>query len=231
VNCYILFGDGACSGNPGPGGWGVILLNPFERLVTESGGASLSTTNNIMELTALLEGLKLVLRSAQRPAQVKVYFDSQYVLKGSSEWIKGWKNRGWKKSDGTEVANLNLWQSIDEILEELKKQKVVIQWHYVEAHAGIPANERVDEIAVGFSKNSPPELYKGEMSSYSVSLDVSGPRGEPVYLSLVNGVLKEHLSWEECQKEVSGKKGAKFKKIKNNLERSAILSSWGVNPK
>lgn len=138
-----LFTDGACSGNPGPGGWGAILrCKGKEREL--SGGAE-NTTNNKMELTAVIEGLKAL----KFPCEVTLYTDSKYVADGLTlGWAEGWKARGWKKKDGKPALNPELW---DELLTLYHTHKVKIVW--LKGHAGHPENERCDALAVAQSKN------------------------------------------------------------------------------
>ena len=131
-----IWTDGACSGNPGPGGWGAILRYGANQ--KELRGGEALTTNNRMELTAVIEAL----RALKRRSTVEVYTDSQYVQKGISEWLPGWKARGWKTADKKPVKNADLWQ----VLEELAKQHDV-SWHWVRGHNGHPGNERADALA------------------------------------------------------------------------------------
>jgi ribonuclease HI len=132
----IIHTDGACSGNPGPGGWGAILT--FGDREKELFGGETQTTNNRMELM----GAIVALESLTRPCPVVLYTDSQYVQKGISEWIHGWKKRGWKKSDGKPVINADLWQRLD-----LAAQSHKVDWRWVRGHNGDPMNERADELA------------------------------------------------------------------------------------
>jgi len=131
-----VFTDGACRGNPGPGGWGVILRAKGRE--KELWGGEAATTNNRMELTAVIRALEAL----TRPSRVSVYTDSQYVQKGISEWIHSWKRRGWKTADKNPVKNEDLWRRLDELaaLHE-------VEWHWVRGHSGHPENERADELA------------------------------------------------------------------------------------
>jgi ribonuclease HI len=131
-----IFTDGACRGNPGPGGWGV-LLRSGEREKELYGGAK-ETTNNRMELTAAIEGLTAL----RRPARVTLTTDSQYVRKGITEWITNWKKNGWKNSAKKPVANADLWQQLDALAAQHQ-----IDWRWVKGHSGHPDNERVDALA------------------------------------------------------------------------------------
>ncbi|CAN1524396.1 RnhA Ribonuclease HI [Burkholderiaceae bacterium] len=131
-----IWTDGACKGNPGPGGWGVLLkLGQIEK--TLHGGESL-TTNNRMEMMAVIEAL----RALKRPCNVTLHVDSQYVMKGMTEWIHGWKQRGWKTADKKPVKNADLWQLMS---DEVAKHE--IRWQWVKGHAGDPGNERADLLA------------------------------------------------------------------------------------
>jgi len=128
--------DGACRGNPGPGGWGAVLrAGPREK---EIWGGELSTTNNRMELTAAIRALE-ALRAA---CSVQVYTDSQYVRRGITEWLDQWKSRGWKTADRKPVKNEDLWRRLDELAA-----RHVVHWHWVRGHAGHPGNERADLLA------------------------------------------------------------------------------------
>ena len=131
-----LFTDGACRGNPGPGGWGVLLK--WGETTRELCGGAPETTNNRMELTAVLEGLRVL----KRTVRVRVHTDSKYVMDGISKWIHGWKKNGWKTSAKQPVKNVDLWQLLDE--ERLKHE---VEWRWVKGHAGHEGNERADQLA------------------------------------------------------------------------------------
>jgi len=131
-----IYTDGACSGNPGPGGWGALLrIGATEK---ELSGFDPATTNNRMELMAVIEAL----RALKRPVAARVHTDSQYVQKGISEWIHGWKRRGWKTADRQPVKNADLWQALDALTAGHS-----IEWLWVRGHAGHVENERVDALA------------------------------------------------------------------------------------
>ncbi len=131
-----LFTDGACSGNPGPGGWGAILR--FKGIEKELKGGEPQTTNNRMEMMAVIEGLAAL----TRPCVVEVYTDSEYVKKGMTEWLRGWKARGWKTADKKPVKNEDLWRRLDEAAARHQ-----VTWHWVRGHSGHPENERADQLA------------------------------------------------------------------------------------
>jgi len=131
-----LYTDGACKGNPGVGGWGVLIR--FGDHEKELCGGEPETTNNRMELTAVIEGL----RTLKRACRVRVHTDSQYVQKGIQEWLKNWKRKGWKTSAGQPVKNQDLWEALDRQATEHQ-----VEWHWVRGHAGHPENERADALA------------------------------------------------------------------------------------
>lgn len=131
-----IYTDGACSGNPGPGGWGAILR--FGEHEKEINGGEFETTNNRMELTAAIEALN----GLKRRCTVHLHTDSQYVKGGITEWIEGWKKNGWKTSAKKPVKNAELWQALEEACA-----KHDVHWHWVKGHAGHPDNERADELA------------------------------------------------------------------------------------
>ena len=134
-----LFTDGACSGNPGPGGWAFLLRHPESGKEIERAGAEPETTNNRMELTAVIEGLSAL----TAPSRVELYSDSQYTLKGLNEWLASWKRRGWRTSSKKPVKNEDLWRRLDELAQSHE-----IHFHWIRGHDGHPENERVDQLAV-----------------------------------------------------------------------------------
>ena len=131
-----IYTDGACRGNPGPGGWGVLLR--YENKEKEISGAELATTNNRMELTAAIQSLNALKKSCN----VSLYTDSKYVQNGITTWIKNWRIRNWKTSSGSPVKNKDLWQQLD-----LALKRHQVDWHWVQGHSGHIFNERVDELA------------------------------------------------------------------------------------
>jgi ribonuclease HI len=131
-----IYSDGACRGNPGPGGWGAVLLAGAHE--KELRGSEPMTTNNRMELTAAIRGLAAL----NRPCDVILYTDSQYVRKGITEWLSQWKARDWRTADKKPVKNVDLWQALEREIERHH-----IEWHWVKGHAGVPGNERADRLA------------------------------------------------------------------------------------
>ena len=134
-----LFTDGACSGNPGPGGWAYILRHPASGAEREDAGGEKHTTNNRMELLAVINGL----RALSSPSRVEVYSDSQYVLNGLNEWMDNWKKRGWKTAGKKPVKNQDLWEMLDEL-----RATHDLTYHWIKGHNEHPENERADRMAV-----------------------------------------------------------------------------------
>lgn len=139
MNEVVIYTDGACKGNPGPGGWGVLLRAP-DGSEKELFGGERETTNNRMEMMAVIEALSAL----KRPCDVVLHLDSQYVLKGITEWLTGWKAKGWKTSTKQPVKNVDLWQRLDQLVSTCGH---TIDWRWVKGHAGDPGNERADALA------------------------------------------------------------------------------------
>lgn len=142
-----LFTDGACSGNPGPGGWAYILRHPASGKTVEGSGGEAGTTNNRMELTAVISGLEAL----KKRSRVEIVTDSEYVAKGCRDWLPGWKRNGWKRREGKKLKplkNEEIWRKLDELLA-----KHEVSFTVVRGHAGHPENERCDELAVEASMN------------------------------------------------------------------------------
>ena len=136
MSTVVIYTDGACRGNPGPGGWGATL--EMGEHFRELSGAEAMTTNNRMELMAVISALEAL----KRPVPIKLYTDSEYVRRGITEWLKSWKARGWKTADRKPVKNQDLWERLDAIASHHE-----IEWHWVKGHSGVPGNERVDRLA------------------------------------------------------------------------------------
>ncbi len=143
----MIFSDGACTGNPGPGGWGSVIVYP-DGHIQELGGGNPETTNNRMEMVGALRGLSSL--EAPVDTDIEMFTDSTYVIRGITQWIWGWRSRGWKTAEGKEVNNRDLWEELAKQVARLKP--ATIHWRYVRGHTGVPGNERCDEISVAFSK-------------------------------------------------------------------------------
>ena len=136
MKTVIIYTDGACRGNPGPGGWGVLI--EYGELSKQLYGGDVSTTNNKMELTAAIMALKEI----KEPCEIILYTDSKYVLQGIEEWIHNWKKRGWRGANKKQVKNIDLWKELDEL-----RDKHNIKWNWVKGHSGDPGNETADMLA------------------------------------------------------------------------------------
>ena len=233
----IIYADGASSGNPGSSGWGSIIFIPPDT-VYEMGGGNPRSTNNRMELTAVIEPLN---KLSTTDKQIIVITDSSYVLKGITAWIFGWKKRGWKTAEGKDVLNADLWEALDKAVQRVGPKN--IEWRYVRGHTGVAGNERTDEIAVCFSKNKSISLYNNKASGYFFDIATLPPltpipdmnsksSGKPSapygYLSLLGQTAMRHATWVECESRVKGASGAKFKKVMNAEEEKKVLEGWGV---
>lgn len=236
----VVFTDGGAKGNPGPGGWGVVIVTADAHVI-ELGGGGAHVTNNQMELTSAIEALA---RITDMPGTVSVYADSTYVINGITNWIFGWRRRGWKTAEGGDVLNRELWEQLAYFVDG--RPKGSISWNYVRGHTGIPGNERVDEIATSFALKQPVDLYDGSLIGYPVSIldlpkDTSVPKRPSSassssskskaaafsYLSVVNGKPMRHSSWPDCDRRVKGQSGARFKKSTSASDEAAILRGWG----
>ncbi len=228
-----IFTDGAAKGNPGPGGFGAVIACGDE--VMEIGAYKEHTTNNEMELKAVVEVLKVV---ADKKTFVAIYTDSKYVVEGAKGWIFGWAKNGWKTKTKTDVLNKELWQELLPLLGQVE-----IDWHKVPGHVGIIGNERADTIASDFAEGKKVDLYKGYRNEYGLNIedtsydetkakersDARKRQAQKAYsyISLVDGVIKTHQTWNECEKRVKGKKGVKFKKSLDANNEKEIIKDFG----
>lgn len=236
----IIYTDGSSRGNPGPGGWGAIVATHTR--VVELGGGDRHTTNNKMELMAAIESLDFV-RSLGDAFVIDMRPDSRYVINGITSWVFGWQKNGWINSQKDEVLNRDLWEALVQIISDLEMSGSKISWTYTPGHAGIPGNERADEIATSFADEVKPDLYDGTREAYTYDLDPTKADPKKLvqkkskssssakaysYLSLVDGKLMKHATWAECEHRVKGVKGAKFKKSISATDEQAIISSWNL---
>ncbi len=234
----VAYTDGSCIGNPGPGGWGVHVEYPDGRVV-ELGGGDLRTTNNRMELRAAIEAVRATL---DWPA-VTVITDSQYVRRGVTEWVAGWKRKGWITSTGTPVVNQDLWTELDALADAR------VTWGWIKGHSGDPGNERCDAIARWFSESIQPlaagrKTRKSEADRQPMSRPAPGggaaassagqvtarPPAGSYYVSVVDGIPARHEIWADCQRRVTGVRGARYKKVRGPAEEAAVMKAWGLTP-
>ncbi|BAY33120.1 ribonuclease H [Nostoc carneum NIES-2107] len=168
-----IYTDGACTGNPGPGGWGVVVYFN-DGSIHEIGGASSHTTNNKMEMQAAIAGLQFLQTSGQTQP-ITLYTDSEYLINSVTKWIKGWKQRGWKKADGKPVQNQDLLETLDEL------NSYIVKWEYVRGHSGNVGNERCDVIARTFASGRVPDLKQ----SFTTDADQSLPQTNQINVAKV----------------------------------------------
>jgi ribonuclease HI len=231
----IIFTDGASRGNPGPGGWGAVLVIGGSEVV-ELGGGGKKTTNNVMELTAAIKALK----KTPKGSKITLHTDSSYVMNGITKWIKGWKKSKWKTKAKKYVLNRGLWEKLDELAEARE-----IDWQQISGHVGVLGNERCDHIATAFADGMKVKLYRGSLAGYDLPdiLDVSGDSSMLAakrssvshsrakaysYISMVGGVIEIHHTWEECEKRVKGVAGAKYKKSIDAADETKIVEEFGT---
>ncbi len=240
----IIFTDGSSRGNPGPGGWGSVIVFPGkskqERRVVELGGREDDTTNNRMEMKAVIEALRYVIErymnEKSRPL-LTVYTDSEYLVKGVTEWIGLWEKRGWRKRDGDPVKNEDLWKELKALMGNMS-----ISWKHVSGHTGVVGNERADEIACAFADGKDPGLKDVSFEEYGkniFSLEQTltkkeikaGSRSSAKaysYVSSVEGEVRSHKSWDDCKKRVEGISGARFKKVYSPDEERELIRDWSA---
>jgi ribonuclease HI len=243
----VVFTDGSSRGNPGPGGYGAVALyyNAFgEMMVDEIGGREALTTNNRMELKAVLEGMKNFINYYQDLSEYtfRFYIDSSYVVNGITKWLKNWQRNNWISSTKEEVKNKDLWLEMAELLKQGDgKGPINFKLNLVAGHAGIAGNERCDVIATTFADNEPISLYTGTITGYpnqdilsieaqtmekrekSKSKKSSNKGTAYSYVSMVDGQVHADKTWAECEKRVKGKKGARFKKVFSSQEENEFI--------
>ncbi len=226
----LIFTDGASRNNPGPSGWGAIIITGNN--IEEIGDGTGKSTNNRMELTAALEGLK----KTPKASKVKIFTDSSYLINGITKWVFAWARNNYKTKGGGDVLNKDIWK---DLYKEAGKRQIT--WQKVKGHAGIIGNNRADEIATAFADGDSIELFKGSRIHYD--LDMSEPTEEQLgmlsanqrskakafsYLSLVEGVLQRHSTWSACEERVKGQSGVKFRKSISREDEEEILEGWGI---
>ncbi|HEY4479064.1 MAG TPA: RNase H family protein [Candidatus Paceibacterota bacterium] len=245
-----IFTDGSSRGNPGPGGWGAIVVFDFqfstfsdEVKVTELGGYEDRTTNNRMELTAVIKALEFLNASAEGGSasggkSYKLFSDSRYVINGASKWVHGWKKNNWITSSKNPVQNKDLWEELDYLA-----QTAALNWVYVGGHVGIAANERCDQIATAFADGKKVELYSGILANYALKniLDMSTDSAKEVsksstrargrakafsYVSKVHGKIETHKTWADCEARIKGQSGALYRKTLSKEEEKSLINLW-----
>ncbi|MFA6536651.1 MAG: ribonuclease HI [Candidatus Paceibacterota bacterium] len=236
ANSVIIFTDGSSKGNPGPGGFGAVIIVAGK--VMELGGGDPHTTNNRMEIQAAISALAYIANLEGR-LPITVYTDSAYLLNGITKWVFGWRQNGWKTSTKQPVENQDLWEELFDITKSKK-----INWYLVKGHVGVAGNHRCDEIATLFADGKQMQLYSGALENYSIKdiLNISANPAEAekradsksrsrakafCYVSLVDGEVLVHKTWAECEKRVKGKSGARFQKVFSKSEEDSLVKEWG----
>ena len=227
-----IFTDGAAKGNPGPGGYGAVIS--YDGHVTELGEGKKLTTNNEMELRAVVAALQHL---PEEVTSAAIYTDSKYVVEGATGWIFGWMKYGWQTKAGSEVLHKEVWQELISLLK-----KVTVEWHKVPGHVGIIGNERADKIASDLGEGKTVELYCGPREGYTYEIEnVSFDEAKAAersaarkrsaqkaysYVSKVDGKIETHQTWAECEARVTGKQGVRFKKALSAQEEQAIIADF-----
>lgn len=257
-----IYTDGSSRGNPGPGGFGAILIIKTDVTdsldwkkqvkVIEIGGRDPHTTNNAMELTGALKALEEV-KNRSIKGNIAVHTDSSYLLQGIESWVYAWEKNGWKTKDGNDVANQEIWKRLLAITykAKLSREREII-WQKVKGHAGLVANERVDEIATKSALGEHVLLFTGTLLDYEklfgFDLEIhptelkSEEKLNPVlknkksktksakpaysYVSLVDGKIYKDKTWDECKKRVTGKSGVKYKKVFSKDEEDELAKKF-----
>lgn len=227
-----IFTDGAAKGNPGPGGYGAVVWDGEQ--VYELGEAKDPTTNNETELRAAVEALKSIKSDNN---EVTIYTDSKYVVEGASGWIFGWMKNGWKTKANEDVQHKGIWQ---ELIKEINRQKV--SWIKVPGHVGLIGNERADTIASDLGEKKEVDLYMGSKAEYPLEIEnvewdkeAAAKRSAArkrsrekaySYISKVDGEVKTHETWKECEDRVKGKSGVRYKKSISASEEKEIIADF-----
>jgi ribonuclease HI len=195
-----------------------------------------------MELSGAIAALQHI---ANQRGSVAIYTDSTYLIQGITQWVWGWRKRGWKTAQGGDVLNRELWEQLSALVDARARGDV--KWHWVRGHVGTPGNERADAISVLFALQQSADLYVGSLDGYTLPIlqlpdDTSLPQrpagSAPAktkaaaysYLSVVGGEAMRHVTWAECERRVKGQPGARFKKATSATDEATILSGWGIDP-
>lgn len=242
----IIFTDGSSRGNPGPGGWGAVVMLPNDLSaqagkVAELGGQDKHTTNNRMELMAAIEALRYVeARCKEDKADVLIHTDSAYVLQGATAWVYGWEKKNWITSTGDAVLNQDLWKELIGVIRRVKLSHDII-WKKVAGHVGVAGNERADVIATLFADGERTLLFTGAQADYEklyggfqvVTHDAekveSRKRSKTTaysYVSSVNGKIAIDKTWDACKARVAGKKSARYQKAISKEDEKALVEKF-----
>ena len=245
-----IFTDGSSLGNPGPGGWGAIIIFPpgedddseskvesRKSKVIELGGYENETTNNRMEMTAAIKALAYVCNLQPTTYNLQLYTDSSYVLNGITKWIHGWHQNNWKTKSKEDVLNKDLWQKLFSLVYS---NDLEIDWQLVKGHVGIVGNERADLIATSFAEGKPIKPFEGFIEDYEKMLGESilkvpeeahehpkrSHKKAYSYVSFVDRKIETHKTWAECEKRAKGQSGARFKKAVDKADEKRIIEEF-----
>lgn len=242
-----MYTDGSSLGNPGPGGYGCVIVFNDDNKVIELGGYCAETTNNKMELTAIVTALDYLKQqipprpSATPPKlggdqpQITIYTDSSYAINGITKWMFGWQKNNWITSTKTPVLNSEIWKQLVSLKSHFKNLSFV----HVRGHAGVWGNERCDTIATSFAMHKKQDLFYGELAAYdqriltpTISTTPSKNTAKKktsekayAYVAHVNGTVQIFKDWESCKAAVHGK-SSKYKKVFSQKEQDALIRSW-----
>lgn len=246
----IIYTDGSSLGNPGPGGFGCVIVFQENDKVVELGGHAKSTTNNKMELTAIMKSLEyLKHHHVSQDAHIVIHTDSSYAINGITKWVFGWQKNNWITSSKSPVLNSELWKELVPLKNHFKK----LSFEHVRGHSGIWGNERCDMIATSFAGNKSIDLFSGKLSGYDERVllkqkttNLSGPSTISVsqktkekgkygkgsgkaysYVAQVNGKVYSFEDWESCKSAVYGR-SAKYKKVFSKAEEDILRKEWGM---
>jgi ribonuclease HI len=239
MQSITVFTDGASRGNPGPGGWGAIVMAPLtngETKVIELGGREDHTTNNRMELTAAVEALRTIYER-EFQGDIEIHTDSAYLINGITQWVFGWEKNNWQTKEGQDVLNQDLWSALVELARVIKLRQN-IAWKKVAGHSGLKGNERVDQIATEYADKKFVLLFTGNLEGYEkmlgshifhvgkTAVKKSSSAKAYSYVSFVDGKLHIDATWAACEKRVKGKKGARYKKAVSAEDEAAISKEF-----
>ncbi len=236
----IIYTDGSSLGNPGPGGWGSVLLSPGKKVI-ELGGREKESTNNRMEMTAGIMALKEIEKRKIKAKIIKIHTDSSYLLNGITMWVHAWVKNNWKTKAEEDVLNKDLWENLYKVSANLS-HKYEIEWVKVVGHSGVHLNERCDAIATSFSANNTTILFTGNLKDYEKLFGkIKDEKSKVVvknkskkkntseaysYVSEVAGKVFADKTWDICEKRVKGKSGAKYKKVFSKEEEQDLIAEW-----
>lgn len=238
----IIYTDGSSLGNPGPGGYGCVIVFQAKELVVELGGYDHSTTNNKMELTAIATALEYLKKHhVSHDVNIVIHTDSSYAINGITKWMFGWLKNNWITSTKTPVLNSEIWKQLIPLKNYFKK----LSFEHVRGHSGIWGNERCDMIATSFASKTTIDLFHGKFIDYDpriLSSAVASNAGSAIsvsqktkstknsgkaysYVALVNGKIQTFKDWESCKAVVHGR-SSKYKKALSKIEEDALIKEW-----